>query len=97
MIDEKGRVLGSSDMRPDASAPMDTGSSAEGAPSTAHAMPAEQPATPRASGRAATTARRATGRRPADAHVGNVLRSVYQNAVQEDIPAEMLDLLSKLD
>lgn len=29
--------------------------------------------------------------------VGKVLRSVYQKAVEEDIPAEMLDLLSKLD
>jgi hypothetical protein len=32
-----------------------------------------------------------------DNNVGNVLRSVYQKAVDEDIPAEMLDLLSKLD
>lgn len=32
-----------------------------------------------------------------DNHVGQVLRSVYQKAVDEDIPAEMLDLLSKLD
>jgi hypothetical protein len=32
-----------------------------------------------------------------DNNVGNVLRSVYQNAIDEAIPAEMLDLLSKLD
>jgi hypothetical protein len=32
-----------------------------------------------------------------DSAVGNVLRSVYQKAVDEAIPAEMLDLLSKLD
>ena len=32
-----------------------------------------------------------------DNNVGHVLRSVYQKAVDEDIPAEMLDLLSKLD
>ncbi len=30
-------------------------------------------------------------------NVANVLRSVYQRAVDEDIPAEMLDLLRKLD
>ncbi|HEX7783346.1 MAG TPA: NepR family anti-sigma factor [Sphingobium sp.] len=29
--------------------------------------------------------------------VGTVLKSVYQKAVDEAIPAEMLDLLSKLD
>ncbi|KEQ52508.1 hypothetical protein BV95_03224 [Sphingobium chlorophenolicum] len=32
-----------------------------------------------------------------DGQVANALRSVYQRAVEEDIPAEMLDLLSKLD
>ncbi|KKW92191.1 MULTISPECIES: NepR family anti-sigma factor [Sphingobium] len=32
-----------------------------------------------------------------DGQVGNALRSVYQRTVEEDIPAEMLDLLSKLD
>ncbi|OHC96834.1 MAG: hypothetical protein A3H25_10865 [Sphingomonadales bacterium RIFCSPLOWO2_12_FULL_63_15] len=32
-----------------------------------------------------------------DGHVSQVLRNVYQRAVDEDIPAEMLDLLSKLD
>ncbi|WP_372859762.1 NepR family anti-sigma factor [Sphingobium lactosutens] len=29
--------------------------------------------------------------------MSQVLRTVYQRAVDEDIPAEMLDLLSKLD
>ncbi|CAN5267743.1 hypothetical protein BH10PSE12_BH10PSE12_08780 [soil metagenome] len=32
-----------------------------------------------------------------DNNVGHVLRSVYQKAIDEAIPAEMLDLLSKLD
>ncbi|WP_313805699.1 NepR family anti-sigma factor [Sphingobium sp.] len=32
-----------------------------------------------------------------DGQVANALRSVYQRAVDEDIPAEMLDLLNKLD
>ena len=32
-----------------------------------------------------------------DKIVGQVLKSVYQSAVEEDIPAQMLDLLSKLD
>ncbi|KMS58608.1 hypothetical protein V473_11045 [Sphingobium cupriresistens LL01] len=32
-----------------------------------------------------------------DAHVSQALRTVYQRAVDEDIPSEMLDLLSKLD
>jgi len=30
-------------------------------------------------------------------HVADALRSVYQRAVDEDIPPEMLDLLGKLD
>jgi len=32
-----------------------------------------------------------------DGHVSTVLRTVYQRTVDETIPAEMLDLLSKLD
>lgn len=32
-----------------------------------------------------------------DPQVGAALRSVYQRAVEEDVPDEMLDLLSKLD
>lgn len=31
-----------------------------------------------------------------DSEVGSVLRSVYQQTINEDIPAEMLDLLKKL-
>lgn len=31
-----------------------------------------------------------------DTEVGSVLRSVYQQTINEDIPAEMLDLLKKL-
>ncbi|QGP78749.1 NepR family anti-sigma factor [Sphingobium sp. CAP-1] len=32
-----------------------------------------------------------------DGQVSQALRTVYQRAVDEDIPSEMLDLLSKLD
>ncbi|QPI74329.1 hypothetical protein IZV00_07060 [Sphingobium sp. Cam5-1] len=32
-----------------------------------------------------------------EGQVANALRSVYQRAVDEDIPSEMLDLLRKLD
>ncbi|MEK7343869.1 MAG: NepR family anti-sigma factor [Pseudomonadota bacterium] len=32
-----------------------------------------------------------------DGHVSQALKTVYQRAVDEDIPSEMLDLLSKLD
>lgn len=32
-----------------------------------------------------------------DEHVSQALRTVYQKAVNEDIPLEMLDLLKKLD
>lgn len=35
--------------------------------------------------------------RPNDAAMGEALRSVYQKTVEESIPAEFLDLLSKLD
>lgn len=31
-----------------------------------------------------------------ETHVSQALRTVYQRAVEEDIPSEMLDLLSKL-
>nr|WP_231923408.1 NepR family anti-sigma factor [Sphingobium cloacae] len=44
----------------------------------------------------ATRGKRAT-RSGSTEHVADALRSVYQRAVDEDIPAEMLDLLSKLD
>jgi len=35
-------------------------------------------------------------KRPPIPEVGNALRSAYDQAVNEDIPAEMLDLLGKL-
>lgn len=35
--------------------------------------------------------------KPDDADVGRALRSVYQQAVEEQIPDEFLDLLGKLD
>jgi hypothetical protein len=35
-------------------------------------------------------------KRPPIPEVGNALRSAYEQAVNEDIPAEMLDLLGKL-
>lgn len=41
--------------------------------------------------------KRESASRKEDAHVSQVLRTVYQRAVDEDIPSEMLDLLSKLD
>lgn len=81
-------------MRPDVSASLDGTVSAGSAPLPSKTTPAKPTAAaPSSSG----TPRRASSRRGGDANVGNVLRSVYQSAVQEDIPAEMLDLLSKLD
>lgn len=41
------------------------------------------------------TAQPAPGKN-ADQNLGNALRSVYERAVEEDIPQEMLDLLGKL-
>ena len=35
-------------------------------------------------------------KRPPAPEVGNALRSAYEQAVNEDIPSEMLDLLGKL-
>ncbi|MEZ5713048.1 MAG: NepR family anti-sigma factor [Sphingobium sp.] len=32
-----------------------------------------------------------------DAGLGNALRNIYQQTVDEDIPSEMLDLLKRLD
>jgi len=46
---------------------------------------------------AAAQRKRAPAAGKEDAHVSQVLRTVYQRAVDEDIPSEMLDLLSKLD
>lgn len=41
--------------------------------------------------------RRPAAARPENAAVGSALRSVYQKAVEEKVPDEFLDLLSKLD
>ncbi len=35
--------------------------------------------------------------RPAEKSVGDALRRVYNDAVQEQIPPDLLDLLNKLD
>jgi len=50
-----------------------------------------------------STPEKAPAKRPAEAKVhhknqdmGSALRSVYQRTIDEDIPAEMLDLLGKL-
>ena len=40
--------------------------------------------------------RKARGHRTAESHVANALRSAYEEAVQEDVPPEFLDLLGKL-
>lgn len=45
----------------------------------------------------ASRKRKATGGDKEDGQVSQALRTVYQKAVDEDIPSEMLDLLSKLD
>ncbi len=59
-------------------------------------MEAERPEKKaKASSRKGTKAK-STSKGGGDA-VGQVLRSVYSKAVQEDIPMEMLDLLNKLD
>jgi hypothetical protein len=36
------------------------------------------------------------GKKPSSPGVGNALREAYQEALREDIPPEMLDLLGKL-
>ncbi|KAA9012443.1 MULTISPECIES: NepR family anti-sigma factor [Sphingobium] len=41
--------------------------------------------------------KRRSGAGKEDGNVSHALRTVYQRAVEEDIPSEMLDLLSKLD
>ena len=44
------------------------------------------------------TGRQAGEEKPGNADdIGDALRSVYDDAVKEDIPSEMLDLLGKLD
>jgi len=46
---------------------------------------------------AASLRKRGTAAAKEDEHVSQALRTVYQRAVNEDIPLEMLDLLKKLD
>lgn len=81
----------SSDMRPDASAPIDV-SLSDGDASNASVA---DPGLKKVRNKKSLTATKAS--RPSNQNVGNVLRSVYQTAVQEEIPSEMLDLLNKLD
>ncbi|GGO93356.1 NepR family anti-sigma factor [Stakelama pacifica] len=38
----------------------------------------------------------APGKKGSDGDVGNALRAVYREAIDEDVPDEMLDLLKKL-
>jgi hypothetical protein len=49
-------------------------------------------------GKSARTVKPGTERRstPRDGSVGNALRSVYQQTVNEEVPSEFLDLLGKL-
>lgn len=44
-----------------------------------------------------TELRQPRKRKGQTAEVGDALRTVYQRAIDEDIPPEMLDLLGKLD
>ncbi len=46
--------------------------------------------------RSAKSTGRRTGSPMTDGSVGNALRSVYQQTVNEDVPREFLDLLGKL-
>lgn len=46
---------------------------------------------------APATRKKKTGKQRDDGQIGRALKSVYQHAVEEDIPLEMLDLLKKLD
>jgi hypothetical protein len=48
------------------------------------------------SGNSSTDAPRRPKRQAAPTEVGDALRTVYQRAIDEDIPPEMLDLLGKL-
>ena len=47
-------------------------------------------------GRNKTGAEKGPGRDGPTRDVGSALRSVYQKAVEEDVPADLLDLLGKL-
>lgn len=58
----------------------------------------QQKAVPRPdkSARSAKLTGRKTSTATTDGSVGNALRSVYQQTVNEDVPREFLDLLGKL-
>ena len=49
-----------------------------------------------APGNSHITAERRGGKRAPSGEIGSALRSVYDGALNEDIPPEMLDLLGKL-
>ena len=64
-------------------------------------LPAEKKSKRKASDEAGSSkshisAERRTARRAPSGEIGSALRSVYDGALNEDIPAEMLDLLGKL-
>jgi hypothetical protein len=63
-------------------------------------LPAEKKAKRKANMSAAGTshisAERRGGKRAPSGEIGSALRSVYDGALNEDIPPEMLDLLGKL-
>jgi hypothetical protein len=48
------------------------------------------------SGNSHVAAERRSGKRAPSGEIGSALRSVYDGALNEDIPPEMLDLLGKL-
>lgn len=54
-------------------------------------------ATPEPGVKAGPSRKRHASAKKDDNQVSSALRSVYQRAVDEDIPSEMLDLLRKLD
>ena len=54
-------------------------------------------ATPASGVKGRAASKRRTSPPKEETQVSNALRSVYQRAVDEDIPSEMLDLLRKLD
>ena len=86
----KGNELVSSHVRPgieDGSVATDA-MEREGCASMTDSKPSSKKAPP---------AKRSSQRSKTGQDVGHVLKSVYQHAIDEDIPAEMLDLLSKLD
>jgi hypothetical protein len=49
------------------------------------------------SGEPPTPPERRASKRAPSGNIGSALRSVYDGALHEDIPPEMLDLLGKLD